>query len=143
MFSESFICFLCELDFPPGFIKIEITESEAILNTSHLSSVLSLLERYGFIISLDDFTKGNSKLEHIFLSSVSEVKIDKSFVENIILSNESYLIVDCLTKIAHSFGVNVVAEGVETEEQFNLLKNVGVDCCQGFLFSMPMPIDQI
>jgi EAL domain-containing protein (putative c-di-GMP-specific phosphodiesterase class I) len=100
--------------------------------------VLQELRDLGIRISIDDFGTGYSSLSYLKLIPTNTIKIDKSFVNNIENSSKDVAIVSTIIHLAHSLGCDVVAEGVETEEQFNILKKNGCDFVQGYYFSKPL-----
>jgi diguanylate cyclase (GGDEF)-like protein len=121
-------------------LEIEITESAIMKNERNTVEKLKWLRSLGIRLALDDFGTGYSSLNHLRLFSTDTIKIDQAFVNEIVTKPEVAAITQSLILLAHSLSMKVVAEGVETEEQFDLLHQFGCDIVQGFLFSKPLPI---
>lgn len=122
----------------PCYLELEITESIALNDFEFTIEVINKLQLMGIHISLDDFGTGYSSLSYLKNLPINTLKIDKSFIDDITVSSRGRDISKALVMIAHSFNLIVVAEGVETEEQFQLLKEQGCDVVQGYLFSKPV-----
>ncbi len=135
---------LCELHaVTKGAIRLEITESAIMQNPER---VLDLMGRTGlsmFQYAIDDFGTGYSSLSYLKKLRVHEVKIDKSFVQDMDLNDEDATIVRSVIDLAHNLGHTVVAEGVENPAVLKLLIELDCDFAQGYLFSRPVPADQI
>lgn len=127
----------------PSLIKLEITESLLLSNIEDKIAKLKRLKDYGFELSIDDFGTGYSSLSYLGKLPVDELKIDKSFIDNVQDSQESKAIVDSIIYMGHSLGLSIVAEGIETDQQLDYLKKKGCDTYQGFFFSRPLPLDEI
>jgi diguanylate cyclase (GGDEF)-like protein len=121
---------------PPETIKLEITESSMLKNNQTIISRLQQLKEAGFKLSIDDFGTGYSSLSYLQYLPVNSLKIDACFVR--ILDEKNIEFVDSITKLAHKLGIDVTAEGVETEQQYRLLQQVGCEFAQGYLFSKPL-----
>lgn len=146
-FSDpSFLDFVEELQFKyginPGHIEFEITETGIMENEKHTVRIMNTLINKGYSISIDDFGTGYSSLNKLKDYPVSALKIDKSFIDPIPDDDSSCNIVRTIIDLAHSLGYKVVAEGVEKEEQYELLKDYGCDMIQGYFFHKPMPSNQ-
>jgi EAL domain-containing protein (putative c-di-GMP-specific phosphodiesterase class I) len=102
---------------------------------------LTLLKNYGIHISLDDFGTGYSSLSYLKSLPIDEIKIDRSFVNDIINDQQANVMVKSIVDLGHNFNLGVVSEGVETKAQYDLLKSYGITCYQGFYFSKPLPIN--
>ena len=126
----------------PGACEIEITES-TLQHEENCVGVLEQLKARGVHIAIDDFGTGYSCLSSLKLLPISKLKIDKSFVNDLVSDEDDLAIVQAVIAIAHKLGMVVVAEGVETEEQANLLRDNGCDIAQGYFFHKPMPLDQV
>ncbi|MEZ5848231.1 MAG: EAL domain-containing protein [Geminicoccaceae bacterium] len=124
----------------PATIEFEITESMLLVDDGPTSSNLATLTATGFNLSIDDFGTGYSNLAHILRFPVSCIKIDRSFI---IAGREGPAIVDLILTLARQIGARVVAEGVETDDQLNWLRECGCPEYQGFLFSRPIPADML
>ena len=117
-------------------ITLEITESCLIRNFQHSAEVLNALRQIGYRIAIDDFGTGYSSLSYLKNLAVDEIKIDRSFIQNLTGNfSRNDLIVQSIIELSHRLGLTVVAEGVETCEQLNILRTLRCDKVQGFLFS--------
>lgn len=135
-FAENFLSKLEEVQISPDKITLEVTETMLMVNdTATVQKVLSELSASGMRIALDDFGTGFSSLSHLRDFPIDTVKIDKSFIKSINAEHQSRLIVQALINMASNLGIEVIAEGVETEEQRNLLLQLGCNLGQGFLIS--------
>ncbi|WP_084659738.1 EAL domain-containing protein [Vibrio sonorensis] len=130
-------------DISPGLITIEVTESAFFDCNETQSEGLESLRNLGASVAIDDFGVGYSSFSYLAASHFDILKIDRSFVSNLEKGNTSYYIVSTLTSLCHTLGVKVVAEGVETEGQVEILKGLGVDYMQGYYFSRPVPLENI
>jgi len=126
----------------PKGLKIEITESVVMDNAESATKVLSHLRELGMQLSVDDFGTGYSSLSYLHRFPINTLKIDKSFVTNMGVSGENCEIVKTIVTLAHSLGLDVVAEGIETDEQLAQLKDLGCEYGQGFLFSKPVNVTE-
>ncbi|NEO56783.1 MAG: EAL domain-containing protein [Okeania sp. SIO3B5] len=122
----------------PQKLKIEITESVVMDNAESAITVLSQLQELGIQLSVDDFGTGYSSLSYLHRFPINTLKVDKSFVTNMGVNGENCEIVRAVVTLAHSLGLDVVAEGIETEQQLTQLKNLGCEYGQGYLFSKPV-----
>lgn len=123
----------------PASLRIEITET-AVMEDAELSlKVLSELQARGFSIVVDDFGVGHSSLSYLQRLPISGVKIDRSFIMPLGMNPQALEIVRAIVVLAKTLDLFIVAEGVETGEQFAMLQTVGVDYAQGFFFSQPLP----
>ena len=127
----------------PSRLTLEITERQAIENTSMAMDILTRLRLKGVEIALDDFGTGYSSLIHLYRMPFSKLKIDRSFVTDMVSSEEASTIVRASIDLAHNLGLAVCAEGVETGEVLDLVADKGCDLAQGFLLGRPMPADSI
>ncbi|MDQ0339923.1 EAL domain-containing protein (putative c-di-GMP-specific phosphodiesterase class I) [Caldalkalibacillus uzonensis] len=127
----------------PSQLRVEITESAMMASLEHTAQILNQLRSLGIQIVIDDFGTCYSSLQYLKDFPVDMIKIDRSFIKDIQNRYKDQEIVRAVIELAHRLGVKVCAEGVEDEDQFNLLKNLGCDEAQGFLFSRPIPPEQI
>jgi len=135
-FADNLLLRLKEVAISPDKITLEVTETMLMVNdTTTVQNVLSELSASGMRIALDDFGTGFSSLSHLRDFPIDTVKIDKSFIKSITGEHQSRLIVQALINMASNLGIEVIAEGVETEEQRNLLLQLGCNLGQGFLIS--------
>ncbi|MBI1821822.1 MAG: bifunctional diguanylate cyclase/phosphodiesterase [Nitrospirae bacterium] len=125
------------------WIEFEITESTIMANAAAAMKILSRLNELGIRLSIDDFGTGYSSLASLKKLPVQSVKIDKSFVSNMATDKNDEMIVSSTVDLAHHLGLEVVAEGVETEENWNRLAEMGCDQSQGYYISPPLPPDQL
>ncbi|HJV94005.1 MAG TPA: EAL domain-containing protein, partial [Azonexus sp.] len=128
---------------PPEAIEIEITESLLMKDAEAIIAKVRQLRRTGMRISIDDFGTRYSSLNYLRRFSISSLKIDQSFVRDIGNGHGSNSIIHAILGIARSFGLHVLAEGVETEAQKRALLSLGCDEMQGYLFSRPLPAAQL
>ncbi|MGB3598502.1 MAG: EAL domain-containing protein, partial [Pseudomonas neustonica] len=121
-------------------ICLEITENLLVDDLDHMRSILQKLHHAGIRIALDDFGTGYSSLGILRDLPIDELKIDKSFVDNILWDQTSLKMVKNIISIGKLYNMDILAEGVETQEQMQVLKNCGCDLFQGYLFSHPVTI---
>ena len=129
---------LARNDIEPHLLTCEITESAAMEDTRTTLRVIERLSGVGVHLSIDDFGTGYSSLSYLRQLAAEELKIDRSFVLDLETSADARAIVDAVVKLAQALGLKVVAEGVETKEQQAILRSLGCDELQGFLFARPM-----
>lgn len=128
---------------PPSRLTIELTESTALRNLERSIGILNDLNRVGITVSIDDFGTGYSNMLTLKNLPARELKIDKSFVRDIRDNSKNVKIVSTIIDIAHSMNMNVVAEGIETQDQQQLLTSLGCGYLQGFLFAKALPAKEI
>ncbi len=128
---------------PPGDLVFEITESVAMEHPDETVRVLDLLRDMGVSLALDDFGTGYSSLSYLRMFALDKLKLDRSFVEEIGQDVDGQVICDATIGLAHNLGLTLVAEGVETEAQLDYLRARGCDLVQGYLFSKPLPAEQV
>ncbi|HUX63706.1 EAL domain-containing protein [Sulfuricella sp.] len=134
---------LRETGVDPSCLELEITESILMQNLSTAAVTLQALNAKGMRISIDDFGTGYSSLSYLKRLPIDTIKIDKSFVGDITTDPDDAAIVAAIIAMAHSLRLRVVAEGVETQEQFDFLLERGCDAMQGYFFSKPLPAEGI
>lgn len=142
-FAEYLLVKLRDTSMPAHAVCVEITENLFIEDFDHLRGVLEILHSAGIRIALDDFGTGYSSLSVLRHLPIDELKIDKSFVDNIISDDASLKMVKNIINIGHIYGMAILAEGVETLEQMRMLEDCGCDLFQGYLFARPMTIDTL
>lgn len=123
-------------------IEIEITEDLFLSIDEKILETLHRLKKNGFTVAMDDFGTGFSNLEYLQRLDIDVLKIDKRFIDPICEEKRSREIVRAIIQMGRAFGVEVVAEGVETENQFARLKELGVDIIQGYYIARPMPFEE-
>jgi diguanylate cyclase (GGDEF)-like protein len=127
----------------PKDIELEITESVLIDDFEQVVEKLRTLKEYGIKISLDDFGTGYSSLSYLKGLPIDTLKIDKSFIDTVIQDKSTQVITESIVSMVKKLGYETVAEGVETEEQYEYLKKIDCDNIQGFLLGKPMSADDI
>ena len=127
----------------PELIELEITESVLIDDFESVVEKLHTLKEYGIKISLDDFGTGFSSLSYLKGLPIDTLKIDKSFIDTVIEDNSTRVITESIIAMVKKLGCETVAEGVETQEQFEYLKGINCDNIQGFLLGKPMPASEV
>jgi len=137
-FCETVAGVLAESGLPPELLELEITESSVMENPEEAIHILQRLGRMGVTLAIDDFGTGYSSLAYLKLFPIDHLKIDRSFVADIEHDLNDRAIAFGTIALAHSLGLNVIAEGVETEDQLELLRANGCDEVQGYLFSKPL-----
>lgn len=127
----------------PAYLGLEITESMAMENPKTTMQVLAEMSQHGIQIMIDDFGTGHSNLRQLKRLPIDTVKIDKSFVRDVLVDKEDAEITNAIIRLAHLLDLRVVAEGVETPEVAAFLKEMGCDEIQGYLIGKPMPPDAV
>jgi len=127
----------------PQYLEIELTESVLMRETEMALRQIAELRRLGLKVSLDDFGTGYSSLSYLSRFSLDKLKIDQCFVRNITTDSKSAAIAHATIAPAHGLGIIVIAEGVETEDQLEYLREAGCDEIQGFLVSPPVPAREL
>ena len=126
----------------PMRLKLELTEGLLLENIEDIIATMSALKEIGVQFSLDDFGTGYSSLQYLKLLPLNQLKIDQLFVRDIVTNSSDQTIVRTIIAMAHSLGLDVIAEGDETEDQKQFLLSSGCTSYQGYLFSKPVPIEQ-
>jgi diguanylate cyclase (GGDEF)-like protein len=127
----------------PTLFTFEITESVAMEDTQATMRAFAQLARAGVALAIDDFGTGHSSLAYLRTLPARQLKIDRSFVADLGISGDAMAVVDAVIRLAHALGLRVVAEGVETERQSEILATLGCDELQGYLFARPMAADEL
>ncbi|NOX07967.1 MAG: bifunctional diguanylate cyclase/phosphodiesterase [Gammaproteobacteria bacterium] len=134
---------LKEYNVPASHCILELTESLFMKNIDQAKHILNQLDQLGVGLSLDDFGTGYSSLAYLKQLPMDELKIDRSFIMDMINNENDAIIVKATLDMAHAMGLRVVAEGVEDEETLELLIILGCEIIQGYFFSKPIPIDEM
>lgn len=134
---------IIKMDIKAENIGLEITETHIMHNIEKATLILKEMKDFGFKIIVDDFGTGYSSMSYLKKLPISELKIDKSFIDDICKDENDVKIVKAIISIAKSFDYEIVAEGIETNEQENLLKELGVDTGQGYHFSKPKKKEEL
>lgn len=140
---EVILCALVESGLPPERLELEITETALMQNVESNSAVIQQLKNIGISIALDDFGTGYSSLSYLTTFPFDKIKIDKSFTQGLSNRAECAAIVASVLTLARGLDMTVTAEGVETKQQFELLRIAGVHQMQGYLFARPGPLAEI
>ncbi len=127
----------------PNRLELEITERLLLESSTPTLSILKELDRLGVTIALDDFGSGYSSLSYLRKFPLDKVKIDRSFITDLDHQGEQIAIIQGVVSIVRALGMNLTAEGVETENQSDVLRALGCDDAQGYLFGKPMPFEDI
>jgi EAL domain-containing protein (putative c-di-GMP-specific phosphodiesterase class I)/CheY-like chemotaxis protein len=141
-FPDIFMNLARKYDFPAERIVLEITES-GLMEFSLALDVLTRLRMRNFQLSIDDFGTGYSMLKQLQNVPAIELKIDKNFVRHMHVNHADLVMVEKIIEMGHELEMEVIAEGVETEQQFRMLKERGCDGVQGFFFSRALPPDEL
>lgn len=126
---------------PSASLVFEVTESAAMGDPDAATAALEIYRQMGITISIDDYGTGQSTLSYLRQLPLSELKIDRSFVENAHRNANDAVLVRSTVQLAHELGLKVVAEGVETQECLEFLRGIGCDMAQGYLISRPVPVE--
>jgi diguanylate cyclase (GGDEF)-like protein len=121
------------------YLELELTESAVMTNPEESAAILEQLSRMGVLVSVDDFGTGYSSMSYLRRFPIDKLKIDQSFIKELMTRAEDASIVQAIISLAHGLQLKVVAEGVETPEQLEFLKSLGCDQYQGYHFSKPLP----
>ena len=132
-----------ESGLPPDSLEIELTESMMMADVEAAIETMRCLKRMGVKLSIDDFGTGYSSLSYLKRLPVDVLKIDRSFVQDIVSSPDSAAMVDAIVSLAHGLRMNVIAEGVETLEQLDYLRNCGCDEVQGYVYCEPQKVADV
>jgi EAL domain-containing protein (putative c-di-GMP-specific phosphodiesterase class I) len=123
----------------PGYLELELTESAVMHDAEKSAETLQALSTMGVHISIDDFGTGYSSLSYLRRFPLDKLKIDRSFIRDLMMNPDDVSIVRAIISLAHSLRLRVVAEGVETAEQLDFLRQLGCDQYQGFFYSPAVP----
>jgi diguanylate cyclase (GGDEF)-like protein/PAS domain S-box-containing protein len=137
------VCALAESGLPPERLELEITETALIESATECLPILRQFKNLGIAVALDDFGTGYSSLSQLMMFPFDKIKVDKSFTQNLTKRTECAAIIAATLTLARSLDIATTAEGVETAEQYRLLRLAGVTSLQGYLFQAPCPSDQI
>ncbi|PXX91761.1 GGDEF domain-containing protein [Marinobacter vulgaris] len=141
--AEQILQTLKNHELKPSQLGLELTENEVIGGDDGQIRQLERLKQAGVHISIDDFGTGYSSLVYLRKLPVCSLKIDRSFLHHAMENDSDMAIMQAMITVGHSLGLSVVVEGVETPEQDRLVKSLGCDLAQGFLYAKPMPADQM
>jgi EAL domain-containing protein (putative c-di-GMP-specific phosphodiesterase class I) len=133
---------LLETGLARSALKLEITESHLMDNQQVVANVLEKLRSRQIPLSIDDFGTGYSSLSYLHRLPVDILKVDRSFVQNMHQDPDSHNIVKAIISLAHSLNMKVIAEGVETEQHYRMLSDLGCEFGQGYWFARPISADE-
>lgn len=133
---------LWDIGMPPNLLELELTESLVMEEPEKCKLMLLVLKKMGIKISIDDFGTGYSSLAHIREFPIDTLKIDRSFVKDLLVDKEAVSIINAIIAMAKSLKLNVIAEGVEHAEQVDIIRELGCDSMQGFYFAKALPADE-
>ena len=134
---------MTEANIKPKSLVLEITENVAMEDTVAVASRINLLREMGYSVSIDDFGKGYSAFIYLQHFPIQQIKIDRQFISGLGNNPKSSGIVQTIIHLAEMLGLQTIGEGVETREQWEILKEFGCSELQGFYFSRPVPVDEI
>lgn len=124
---------------PPSFLELEITENIVMTDITMAMDTIVILQTMGIKVSIDDFGTGYSSLAYLRKLPIDKIKIDRSFITEVASNDSDLTIVKSMIKLSHGLGKRVLAEGVETKQQLDLLRKIGCDAVQGYYISRPVP----
>jgi EAL domain-containing protein (putative c-di-GMP-specific phosphodiesterase class I) len=142
-FAERLTDYVKALGVEPDTFELEVTEAVAMLDVDKARKHLLALKRAGFKLSIDDFGMGFSNLSQLSRLPYDSLKIDRSLISDIVTNHDSRIIVSAIISMAHGLGHTVVAEGVETAAQFEILRVLGCDTVQGYYLGMPVAFQEL
>lgn len=140
-FVDSVLMVLDRTGANPRNLKLELTESMLVDNIEVVIDKMTKLKSYGLSFSVDDFGTGYSSLAYLKRLPLDQLKVDRAFVRDILVDLSSRAIARAIVNLSQAMGISVMAEGVETQEQLDLLISMGCHAYQGFFFSRPVPIE--
>jgi len=140
---ETFLAIATKYSLQPHEIEIEITERFIMEHTIDNMNILQNFQNHGFKISIDDFGTGYSSMAYLKQLPINTIKIDKSFIDDIAEGSSDNVVIEAIIALSKTLGYEIVAEGIETQEQDNFLTNTKCDLGQGYLFSRPVTCEEI
>lgn len=142
-FDEQVLGALESAGVAPSRLALEVTETAIVENLEVAARTLGRLRSHGVHIAIDDFGTGYSSLAYLKSLPLDYLKVDKQFISDLTSQKRDRIVIHSLVELARSLGIGVIAEGVETEAQLNLLSREGCNCYQGYLCSQPLPADRL
>jgi len=142
-FVKYLISMIKKYDIKPSNVELEITESVFIDNMDEIIHKMKLLKDFGIRFSMDDFGTGFSSLSYLRELPFDTLKIDKSFIDDVVTDGSTRTIAESIIELSKKLGFDTIAEGVEQEVQYSLLKNIGCENIQGFYLGKPMSFEEI
>jgi len=140
---ENVMSTLEDLNFDTRLLELEVTESAMMHNEEQVIAILRQFKQVGIAVSLDDFGTGYSSLSYLHSLPIDCLKIDRSFIKGITTNENSRAIVEMILTMARQLGLRIIAEGIEHEEQAELLRELQCFTAQGFYYSKPVPADEV
>ena len=128
---------------PAQYLELEITESSAMEHAGETINMMNELNAMGLSLAIDDFGTGYSSLAYLKRFPIQKLKIDRSFIADIAVDQNDAAIAKSIISLAHNMSLNVVAEGVEDDDQVEWLRQRGCDMAQGFYFAKPLSVEQL
>ncbi|ARV61698.1 diguanylate cyclase [Nostocales cyanobacterium HT-58-2] len=139
-FSQKILKFLLANNLVPGSLELELTESMIMHDINTVIVTMKEVHSFGVKIAIDDFGTGYSSLSYLKELPIDTLKIDRYFIQDITNDSQKAAITTALIQMAHNLNLDIVAEGVETEQELDFLRQYSCDAVQGFLFSQPLPV---
>ena len=136
--AEDYIRIMKKYGIKPGFINLEITESASLSEKKTLLNNMASLLNYGISFSLDDFGTGQSNLNYIVDMPVDIVKFDRGMINAYFENGKAKYVMDAAMHMVHGMNLEIVSEGIETKEQYQVMKELGISYIQGYYFSRPL-----
>ncbi len=142
-FIEKLLSKLDKYNCDPSLICIEITESFIMDNPEQAIKILKDLRKLGITLAIDDFGTGYSSLAYLKKLPINKLKIDKTFIDNLVTDKEDQIVVSAIVSLAKNFNLSLIAEGIETKEQEDFINKLGCEEYQGYLFSKPLSVKDL
>ena len=142
-FIDKLLAKLDKYNCDPGLICIEITESFIMDNPEQAIKILKDLRKLGITLAIDDFGTGYSSLAYLKKLPINKLKIDKTFIDNLVTDREDQIVVSAIVSLAKNFNLSLIAEGIETKEQEDFISKLGCEEYQGYLFSKPLSVKEL
>ena len=134
---------LARTQLPPAYLELEVTESLLMSNAERTKQTVANLKQLGVRVAIDDFGTGYSSLSYLKNFEVHTLKIDRSFLQGVTQDKQASALVTAVVEMGKALGLEVIAEGIETPEEAEVLLRLGCDTMQGYLFSRPVPPEEL
>lgn len=141
-FISNIQALLIKYEIPPIYLELEVTENIVITDIDLVMNTIVVLQNMGIKVSIDDFGTGYSSLAYLRKLPIDKIKIDRSFIQEVASNDSDLTIVKTMVELSHGLGKRVLAEGVETQQQLQLLRNIGCDAVQGYFISRPISAEE-
>ena len=141
-FISNIQALLIKYEIPPIYLELEVTENVVITDIDLVMNTIVVLQNMGIKVSIDDFGTGYSSLAYLRKLPIDKIKIDRSFIQEVASNDSDLTIVKTMVELSHGLGKRVLAEGVETQQQLQLLRNIGCDAVQGYFISRPISAEE-